>query len=43
MFAVSTAYTWSWDVFMDWGLGQKKHRYLAERLMYSRRWVYYGK
>lgn len=40
--ALSTLYTYSWDVIMDWGLGRPQHSGLRERLMYRRVWVYYG-
>lgn len=40
--ALSTMYTFSWDVLMDWGLGYRKHGYLRERLMFKRKWIYYG-
>lgn len=40
--AVSTLYTYSWDVTMDWGLGRPQYNGLRKRLMYRRVWVYYG-
>ena len=40
---VSTVYSYAWDLKMDWGLLQpsKKSRYLREKLIYPRTWVYY--
>lgn len=41
LFAVSSFYTWVWDVWMDWGLGRPQFAFLAERQMFSKRWYYY--
>lgn len=40
---VSTVYSYVWDLKMDWGLLQpsKKSKYLREKLIYPRVWVYY--
>lgn len=40
-FFISTFYTYSWDVSMDWGLARPKHRFLRSELMFQWRWVYY--
>lgn len=40
-FAISTSYTFSWDVFIDWGLGDKKHGFLRERRMFPQKRIYY--
>ncbi|TYZ53839.1 hypothetical protein PybrP1_009810, partial [[Pythium] brassicae (nom. inval.)] len=41
LFALSSLYTWVWDVTMDWGLGHPEHKFLSDRQMFSRTWVYY--
>lgn len=41
LFITSSLYSFSWDVFMDWGLGNKKYGFLAERLMYPKRSFYF--
>lgn len=38
----STMYTFVWDVGIDWRLGQVEHRWLRERRMFSRDWLYYA-
>jgi len=40
-FVISTLYTYSWDVSMDWGLARPKHGFLRSELMFHRRWVYW--
>ncbi|ETV80988.1 hypothetical protein, variant [Aphanomyces astaci] len=40
---ISSLYTWSWDVLMDWGLGRPAFNFLGDGRMYSRTWVYYEK
>jgi xenotropic and polytropic retrovirus receptor 1 len=40
-FVASSLYSFYWDVFQDWGLGQRKYRFLAQRLMYPSRSFYY--
>ena len=40
-YASSTLYTYSWDVLMDWSLGDSKNGGLRERRMYRRKSVYY--
>lgn len=44
-YLISFAYTFSWDIFMDWGLmdptAPNKHRFLREELVYPSRWLYY--
>ena len=42
LFIASSLYSFSWDVFMDWGLGQRKYGFLAQRLMYPKRSMYYA-
>jgi EXS family len=41
LFVSSSLYSFSWDVFMDWGLGDRHHGYLAKSLMYQKRGIYY--
>src|SRR5690349_2210130 len=36
---ISTAYTYSWDVRRDWGLGSKKNKLLRNKLMFPFHWV----
>ncbi|KAI8600347.1 EXS family-domain-containing protein [Dissophora ornata] len=46
---ITSSYTYSWDVYMDWGLfrfgkhggGAYGHPFLRQELVYSRKWVYY--
>jgi len=43
---VTSIYTFSWDVYMDWGLGRlgkqaQAYPLLRQELVYSRVWVYY--
>ena len=43
-FILSTLYTYTWDVFMDWGLGRPKSKYflLRDKLVWQEhRWFYY--
>jgi hypothetical protein len=40
-FLISTLYTYSWDVSMDWSLMRPKHRLLRAELLFSWRWAYY--
>lgn len=40
-YMVSYLYTFAWDIFMDWGLGERSHKFLREELVYSNRWFYY--
>ena len=40
-YIVSTLYTYSWDVFMDWSLGDKGYYFLRERRMFRHRTYYY--
>ena len=42
LFVASSLYSFTWDVIMDWGLGQPKFAFLGPRLMYPQRWVYYA-
>jgi xenotropic and polytropic retrovirus receptor 1 len=42
LFTLSSLYTWVWDVWMDWGLGRPQYKFLGDRQMFSRIWVYYG-
>lgn len=41
-YVVSTLYTFSWDIFMDWSLGKKGHYFLRPRRMFVRRYYYYA-
>lgn len=41
VFVGSSLFSFSWDVFMDWGLGRPEHQFLGPRLMYPRRKYYY--
>ena len=41
VFVTSSLYSFMWDVFMDWGLGQRKYGYLGPSLMYPKRSYYY--
>ena len=38
----STLYTYSWDILMDWSLGNSKHGGLRERRMFRNKAVYYA-
>lgn len=40
-FIISTLYSFSWDVFMDWGLGDREHGGLRAKLMFHHPWKYY--
>lgn len=42
LFVASSLYSFTWDVIMDWGLGQPKFAFLGPRLMYPHRWCYYA-
>ena len=41
-YATSTLYTYSWDVLMDWSLGDMNYQGLRERRMFRRKSVYYS-
>mmetsp|Transcript_19151 Transcript_19151/g.41593 ORF Transcript_19151/g.41593 Transcript_19151/m.41593 type:complete len:856 (+) Transcript_19151:75-2642(+) len=41
LFFASSIFSFSWDVYMDWGLGRKKYDFLGPRLMYPKKYVYY--
>ena len=41
IFFASSLYSFTWDVYMDWGLGRKEYGYLGPRLMYPKKSVYY--
>ena len=41
VFVASSLYSFTWDVYMDWGLGLPKYQFLGPRLMYPRRVYYY--
>jgi len=41
VFVSSSLYSFTWDVFMDWGLGRKEYGFLGPSLMYPRRYCYY--
>lgn len=38
----STIYNFLWDVYMDFGLGRRPHKFLRERLLYDNVLVYYA-
>lgn len=38
----STLYTFSWDVLMDWGLGDRRHGFLREELLFPAKPPYYA-
>jgi xenotropic and polytropic retrovirus receptor 1 len=42
IFVSSSLYSFTWDVYMDWGLGRPKHRFLNTRLMFPSRALYYS-
>lgn len=42
IFLASSLYSFTWDVFMDWGLGRKKYGYLGPTLMYPKRKYYFA-
>jgi hypothetical protein len=42
LFIASSLYSFTWDVIMDWGLGQPKYAFLGPRLMYPNRFYYYA-
>ena len=41
IFISSSLYSFTWDVYMDWGLGRPKYGFLGHSLMYPRRFYYY--
>ena len=41
VFVASSLFSFFWDVYMDWGLGRPKYRFLGPRLMYPNRLMYY--
>jgi EXS family len=41
VFIGSSLFSFSWDVFMDWGLGVPEYQFLGPRLMYPKRINYY--
>lgn len=42
LFVASSLYSFTWDVFMDWGLGRPQYGFLGPRLMYPFRSYYYA-
>lgn len=42
VFVSSSLYSFTWDVFMDWGLGRREYNFLGPSLMYPRRYYYYA-
>ena len=42
LFMVSSLYSFSWDVLMDWGLGRPNFAFLGPRLMFPNKFYYYG-
>jgi len=42
LFIASSLYSFSWDVYMDWGLGRPNYKFLGPRLMFPNRFHYYG-
>lgn len=41
LFFASSSFSFTWDVYMDWGLGRREYGYLGPRLMYPKKSVYY--
>jgi hypothetical protein len=41
LFVSSSLFSFTWDVYMDWGLGRPKYGFLGESLMYPKRYYYY--
>ena len=41
LFIASSLYSFSWDVYMDWGLGRRDYGFLGPRLMFPRKSYYY--
>lgn len=41
LFVSSSLYSYFWDVYMDWGLGRRKHGFLGSRLMFPNKSYYY--
>lgn len=41
LFIVSSIYSYLWDIFMDWGLGQRQYKFLGPRLMFPSHAFYY--
>ena len=42
LFVASSLYSFTWDVRMDWGLGQPEYQFLGPRLMFPIRSYYYA-
>lgn len=42
LFISSSLYSFTWDVYMDWGLGKPRYGFLGPRLMFPNRLHYYG-
>jgi len=42
LFICSSLYSFTWDVYMDWGLGKPQYQGLGPRLMFPNRLHYYG-
>jgi hypothetical protein len=42
LFVSSSLYSFTWDVYMDWGLGRREFNFLGPSLMYPRRSYYYA-
>jgi EXS family len=42
VFVSSSLYSFTWDVFMDWGLGRREYGFLGPSLMYPRRYYYFA-
>lgn len=41
-YVVSTTYTFVWDVLQDWSLGDPKHQFLRQELIYPHKAYYYA-
>lgn len=41
LFVSSSLYSFTWDIFMDWGLGKRENGFLGPTLMYPRKYYYY--
>lgn len=41
VFVSSSLFSFTWDVYMDWGLGRPEYGFLGQCLMYPKRYYYY--
>jgi len=42
LFVASSLYSFTWDVYMDWGLGRPRYGFLGPRLMFPNKFYYYA-